>query len=277
VINGFTPDRHQRFQADGTPNPGFLLPESQLSGVAFGQGVLITSRHYVAAAHVSSPSVTFRGSDGVLRTYSAAESRVLSTAVPGEGDAASDIRVYTLAEEVDPAITPLPLAVGPASSFRGQIVYAFDHQGRAGRNVIDSVNLVEFSNGSGNTVTIRFGYDTAENGGSGGLGIDEIGLTGGDSGHQALIRVGDQWGVIGAHMGIDVPAGSSPFDGDRYDSFSTLLAAYEPELQSLVAADGYQLNRLVVTAIPEPRGWLVLGLLGVAVGLRRPDKARQVR
>lgn len=49
IINGFDPDQHERFLSDESPNPGFLINESQLSGVAIKQAVLITPRHYLAA------------------------------------------------------------------------------------------------------------------------------------------------------------------------------------------------------------------------------------
>jgi len=277
IIHGFDPSRHERFLEDGSANPGFLVPESQLSGIAVGRGVLISPRHYVAAAHVSTPSVTFRGSDGLLRSYSSVASQTLQTNVAEEGNVASDIIVYTLGEDVDPAITPLPIAVGSIGSFPGQVFYAFDQFGRAGRNIIESVEQVEFTSGDGDSIAVRFSYDTFDNGGTGGVGADEIGLLGSDSGFQAIIRVGDQLGVIGTHMGIDVPAGNVAENGDRYDSYSTLLAAYESELQSIVSASGHQLNRLTITAIPEPQAWLTLGMFVALIRMRRGIRTRPNR
>ncbi|OYP35435.1 hypothetical protein [Rhodopirellula sp. MGV] len=274
IIDGFDVARHARFLEDGTANPDFFLDETQLSGVAHQRAALISPRHYVTANHVSTTSATFVGLDGIERTYTASSSQRLTTFVDGEGDIPSDIRVYRLDQEVDPAIMPLPIVVGEASDFIGQELIAFEQHQWAGRNTIDALGIVEFTSGSSDTVAVQYSFDTATNGGSGGLGQDEIGLLSGDSGGTALMSVGGRYGVLGTHMGIDVPEGSNAAAGDRYDTFSTLLAGYEGQLSSILAADGYSLQTLRVTAIPEPSAFAGCMLLSTVIVLRRHKRRR---
>ncbi len=269
IISGPDPQRHGRFLSDGETNPNFLIDQSQLSGVALQRAVLITPRHYVTAAHASPTEVTFRGTDGIERTYQSASAQDLTTSVPGQPSAFSDIRLHTLTSDVDPSIVPVPIVVRDLDALIGRTFFAMDAQMRAGRNVIDAIDVVEFDNGSRDSWTIRFSYDTDTNGGTGGLGGDEIGLLSGDSGNAALIEIDGQIGLIGTHMGIDVPAGSNAGAGDRYDSFSTLVGAYEDQLSSLVSAQGYSLRTLSITAVPEPATVGFLLAVSATVSLRR--------
>ncbi|QDV81160.1 hypothetical protein TBK1r_00750 [Stieleria magnilauensis] len=275
IINGLDPTYHDRFLSDGTPNPSFLVDETQLSGVALQPAVLITPRHYVTAAHVGTTEVTFRGTDGTERTYQSISSQKLLTTVPGQPAVGSDIQLHTLSSDVDPSIVPVPIVVGDLAALLGQTFFAFDAQGRAGRNVIDGLQIVQFDTGGSDTVTIQFSYDTDTNGGTGGLGRDEIGLLGGDSGNAALIEIDGQIGLIGTHMGIDVPEGSNAGAGDRYDNFSTLVGAYEDELSSLVAAQGYSLRTLSITAVPEPATVGFLLAASATVSLSRRNRRRR--
>ena len=263
IIAGLNADRHDRFLSDDSPNPGFFVDESQLTGLALKRGALISPRHYVTATHITSENVTFRGSDGVLRTYNSIDSLSLTTLVEGEPPTASDIRVHRLDQEVDSSITPLPVVVGDLDALVGNELIAFDRNVRAGRNLIDAVGVVEFESGNGDTVAIQYSFDTDTNGGSGGFDPDEIGLLTGDSGNIALIDINGQIGLIGAHMGIDVPEGNDPNQGDFYNSFSTVVGAYQSELISILAADGYTLQTIAITAIPEPGpvAFLIAGYL----------------
>lgn len=259
IFADFDSATHDRFLPGDLPNPGFLIDEAQLSGLALDRGVLITPQHYITATHTTVPSVSFRGTDGVIRTYNSVSSQSLLTTVLGEGDVASDIRIHRIASPVDPSIVPLPVAIGGMSNFVGQEIIAYDQNGRAGRNIIEAVGQVEFDTGNGDSETVVFRFDTDTNGGTGGLGDDEIRLVGGDSGHAALISIDGQIGVIGAHMGVAFAADEGT-TGLHY-SFSTLLSPYESQLNTIVEADGYSLSTLAVTAIPEPSSVSVLMML----------------
>ncbi|MCC9602714.1 PEP-CTERM sorting domain-containing protein [Stieleria sp. JC731] len=269
IIDEFDSDRHARFLSDDSANPNFFLDHSQLSGVARQRAVLISPRHYVTANHIAGTSATFVGLDGVERTYLSTSSQRLTTYIPGLGSVGSDIRVHRIDSEVDAAIQPLPIVVGTAADLIGRELIAFEQHDWAGRNIIDNIGIVQFDTGSGDTVAMQFSYDTDSNSGSGGLGQDEIGLLTGDSGGTALMSINGTLGILGTHMGIDVPAGSSAAAGDRYDSFSTLLAPYEDQLSGILAADGYQLMTIQVTAIPEPSSAVLIGCVGCLIGLRR--------
>ena len=273
IIDGFAAVRHARFTAEGDPNSGFFVDESQLSGLAYRSAVLISPRHYVTANHIAGDTATFLGIDGIERTYMSSSSQRLLTNVVGEGLVGSDIRVHRLDNEVDPAIRPLPIIVGSDAAFVGREVIAFEQHSWAGRNIIDAVEVVEFDNGTGDTNTIRFSYDTDTNGGTGGLGIDEIGLLSGDSGSTGLMMVDGTLGIIGTHMGIDVPDGKNAGAGDRYDSFTTVLSGYEDQLTDILSADNYQLMKLSITAIPEPSFFVLLGFAFVGMTVRRIRRA----
>lgn len=269
LFQSYTPSRHDRFLPGDTPNPGFFVDETQLSGVALNRAVLISPQHYVSAAHVTAGSATFRGTDGVLRTYNSASSQTLQTLVTGEGNVNSDVRVHTLAAPVDSSILPVPLVVGSALDFIGQEIIVFDQGSRAGRNIIEDISIVEFEAGNGDTITIRYTRDTDTNSGSGGLGDDEVGLVGGDSGNSALMLVNGQIGVIGAHMGIYVPPGTTM--ADPYSSFSSFLSPYANQLDTIVGSQGYSLSLLSVTAVPEPSGFglMLMVTTGLLVRSRR--------
>lgn len=267
IFAGYDSARHDRFLPGDIPNPGFLIDESQLSGLALDRGVLITPQHFITASHTVVPTISFRGTDGVVRTYNSDSSQSLLTAVIGEGNVASDIRIHRIAAPVDPSIIPLPVAIGAMPNFVGHEVLIYDQNGRAGRNVVAGVQQVEFGNGNSDTETIFFSFDTDANGGTGGLGGDEIRLVGGDSGHAALISVNGQIGIIGAHMGIAFveEAGSAGL----HFGFSTLLSPYESQLNTIVGADGYSISSLAVTAVPEPSSLTILTILSGCVLCRR--------
>ncbi|MEM0924650.1 MAG: hypothetical protein AAGJ83_01300 [Planctomycetota bacterium] len=270
IIAGYDPVRHDRFLDTGAANPDFFLDESQLSGVALLRAVLITPRHYISAAHVTTPSATFRGSDGVLRTYTTDDSAVMFTRDSSGELVESDIRIHRISEEVHESIRPLPIVVGDLQALVGSTLIALDQAQRAGRNVIDGLQVIEFSSGDRDTLTTRMSYDTDTNGGTGGLGIDEIGLLGGDSGNASLIEIDGTLGVLGAHMGIAAPPGSNPGAGDRYDSFSTLIGGYEDQIRDYVGADGYQFSTLRIVAVPEATtSALWIGLAGAVLRRRR--------
>ena len=271
IISGFDAMRHERFLGGGAPNPGFLVDQNLITGVGLERAILITPLHYITAVHAGSTMPTFYGSDGSLHTYQSAGSVALTTQLGGGMTASSDIALHTLTAPVPLAhgVTPLAIADGSFSDFAGMEFFAFGANSRAGRNVIDGFSIVENQDGLLDSIAIRFSYDTMTNGGTGGLGIDEVGLLGGDSGNGAIIQVGNQVGLIGAHFGILEPMGNMAVNGDRYDSFSTFLAPYLPEIDTLVAADGHAVTRLSVSAIPEPSAGFVCTVFMAGLIVRR--------
>lgn len=278
VFADFDAARHDRFSGDGTANPGFLLDHAAISGVAVSPGVLITPLHYLTATHIGTggENPRFRGSDGVIRDYLSESSVRLTTNLPGGGTAPSDLQLVRLQSPIpaEDGVQPLSLLGGAIESVVGREFFAFAAGNRAGRNVVDDAVVAEFVGGNSPSFVIQFSFDTDTNGGVGGLGGDEIGLTGGDSGSAALLRVGDEFAVIGTHFGIDVSDGQNPGAGDRYDSFSMLVTPYLPEIASLTAADGYSIS---VISVPEAGTWGFLASACVAmIGIRVRRAGRRV-
>ncbi len=274
VFAEFDASRHERFLGDGTANPGFLVDHEWISGVAVSPGVLITPLHYLSATHIGAggENLRFRGSDGVIRDYVSESSVRLTTNLPGGGTAASDLQLHRLQSPIpaEHGVRPLALFGGSIDSVVGREFVAFGAGNQAGRNVVDDVVVAEFTGGSSPSFVVQYSFDTATNGGVGGLGGDEIGLIGGDSGSAAILRVGEEFAVIGTHFGIDTSDGQSPEAGDRYDSFSALVTPYLPEIDSLTSADGYSIS---VIAVPEAGTW---GFLAVGCAAMIGVRVRRV-
>ncbi len=283
VIAGFDPARHSRFLTGTTdPNPAFFisesgLSESDISGVGFNPATLITPRHYITARHANTSAPIFRGSDGVVRTYSTSSSVVLSTTLPGGTSQSSDLMLFTLDAPIPVAhgVQPLALVAGDPTGLHGREILVFGQGNQAGRNVVDTTGIVAFAGGVSPTATIGFSFDTATNGGAGGLGDDETGLISGDSGLSALIQIDGQLAVIGTHYGIDVPAGSNPADGDRYDSFSSLVIPYLDQINAITTADGFVITTVAVSSVPEPNPALLAAVVGIFFAYRAGRRRRQ--
>ena len=124
--------------------------------------------------------------------------------------------------------------------------------------LVNDTVLVSFDGGVRPTSAIQYSFDTPDNGGAGGLPDDEAGLIAGDSGHPALLRIGDELALIGTHFGIDVSDGQQPQNFDRYDSFSTLVIPYLDQISTITLADGFEIQTLKLTAVPEPSTWFTL-------------------
>ena len=219
----------------------------------------------------------------------------------------SDLTLVTLASPIDAltGVTPLSIAsVGdPASAsaeLDGAEVFIYDQNNRVGRNLIDGGSLivdpnddpdqgpfrvtagpVELSrerltdnpgpsNPGRGTYAIVYDYDLDTNGGVDGLGIDEIGLVGGDSGHAGLLVINGQVVAVGPHHAILDGDAMLPVDTDQpYLSLTTLagLEMYRSQISSFVAADGGL--GLSYVAVPEPASLLALAGVGGLTLLRR--------
>lgn len=270
VLASFDAGVHNRFVSGTDPNPGFLVDEALIRGVGVNSRfTLITPQHAITAAHAAATPIEFRGADGVVRTYTASTSTDLITNLGGGTTGVSDVRLWTLDAPIPVAhgINPLAVVDSPASNLVGQEFLVIGQNNQAGRNVVEITGIAEFGPGDRPTAVIGYSFDTATNGGTGGLGADEAGIIGGDSGHAALIDVGGTVAVIGAHFGISVPSGSSATDRDRYDSFSSVLSPYLDDIEAITLADGFALNRVsvpaLVTAVPEPS---VMAMSILAIG-----------
>ncbi|MEM1211942.1 MAG: PEP-CTERM sorting domain-containing protein [Planctomycetota bacterium] len=287
-FDSFDPTRHERFLGDDSNNPDFLLAGFDLSGIAkrgnAGSGaVLITPQHFITADHflptAVNGSVTFRGTDGTDRSYTVTGYDQLITNVntlSGPVVGGSDLTIGTLAAPIDPLtdfINPLPIAFAfDINDFVGLEVFTFGNGDLAGRNVISSVNLSTFAGGDRPSLTFSTLYETVENSGgddigplTDGLGPDEAGLQGGDSGNAALTVIDGELAVLGSHFGISL---GGPFDDfDQYSSTSSLFSPYILQVFDVVQDEG-QFFDVAFVPIPEPSTAAVL-LLGLSLAAVR--------
>lgn len=268
IFAAYDSTRHDRFSGGVTPNPNFLLSGYDLSGIAndsavSAQGtVLISPQHVIAAWHYRPVNISFVGTDGVQRQYAVAA----WTRLPPSGQG-SDVAIGRLASPVLPSdnINPLPIAIGPDSAFVGHELYAFGQNNQAGRNVIDAIETV--SSGSDPTVTTAYDYDSYVNGGTGGVGDDEIGLVGGDSGHASLILFNGQLGVLGTHFAVS----EAPSQTVNYVNYSSLARDYLSQIDTIITQDGQTYSTLFV---PEPSGVVVV--IGALLLVRRDSFRRSI-
>ncbi len=265
--------------SNGGFNPNFIIDQNalNLSGLAgnpstgANRAVLITPRHYISAVHAPTSAPTFRGIDGVFRSYSASTSTDLVTTLADNTTATSDIRLYTLDAPIPEAhgVAPMPILGGDPANLIGHEFYVAGQNNQVGRNIINRIVAVNFNNNNlGLSYAIEYSFDTATNGGTGGLGDDEAGLYFGDSGHAAFIRIGDQFALIGTHFGIDISDGQNPLDKDLYNSYSTLLTPYLDQVSAVTSQTGYSFSTLAVTAVPEPNVLVIMGSLSLLVAAR---------
>ena len=267
VIQTADPMRHQRFVSGTDPNPTFLIDEALIRGIGVNsKAALITPRHYITAAHSPSVSATFRDPTGTLRTFATVSSVDFFTTDPA-GTGTSDLRMYTIDDAAplptDFGIDPMAVFGGDTATLIGREFFVYGNNARAGRNVIDDVQVVTFDTGARPTENILYLFDTDANGGTGGLGVDEAGLQGGDSGYSALIDVDGTLAVIGPHFGIDVPDGTTVAQQPNYLSATTLATRYLDQIEAVTLAQGnYAVQRVSFAAVPEPG--TVFALAGVA-------------
>ena len=278
-----------RFAAGTTDaNPDFLLSGFDASGIAvdtdlgstgnsFG-ATLISPQYVVLANHFQSNSATFRGSDGVLRTYGITADRTrLTTDFTVAGGPVmtlpSDVILARLDAPVDASITPLPILTGNTiDQFTNLPVVAFGQNNQAGTNLIDAVSTAAFDGGGGAidspTYVVNYDFDTPQNLGTNGTGATEIGLASGDSGNPVVAVVNGEIVFIGANFGVD--AEGTPSSDQNYTSSSSFLALYEGQIQDALSAAGQPAARFV--SVPEP-GALALTALSAAALLGRRRRA----
>ena len=273
--------RHERFASGTNPNPTFLIDEALIRGIGVNsRAALITPRHYLTAAHSPSTSATFRDPTGTLRTFSTVSSVDFVTTDP-DGTGTSDLRMYTIDDAgplpTDFGIDPLAVFGGETATLVGREFFVYGNGARAGRNVIDDVQVVTFDTGARPTENILYLFDTDTNGGSGGLGGDEAGLQGGDSGYSALIDVDGTLAVIGPHFGIDVPDGTTVAQQPNYLSATTLATRYLDQIDAVTLAQGnFLAQRVSFTAVPEPSTAIALvGMFATWVARRRKQSFKR--
>jgi hypothetical protein len=275
VFSAYNPAIHNRFVTGTTPNPTFLLSSYNLTGVGIDTpsthgALLITPQHFIAANHFKSSTVSFLDASGATQNFSGVTYTAMTTTFDdGTGNMVtmdSDLVIGRLPSAIPGSmgISPLPIAIGDPSLFAGEQLFVFGQNNQAGRNLIDDIVLVAVSDGAGGiqlpTFTTAFDFDTPTNGGTGGVGDDEIGLVGGDSSYQTLMLIDGQLAAVGANFAV---SGAPP---SNYSNFSSFAAHYLDQIQALVGQDGHSVSTLT---IPEPSSILLLGGATALLLLRR--------
>lgn len=259
-------------------NPDFPINETLISGIALDSNgslhqsaVLITPRHYVAAAHNATTAPWFRGSDGIVREYPTVSSTLLTTEYELDGMTLvgnSDIRVWTLDDSVplpgSHGVTPLPILTGTPAAFFGREIYASDQFNSFGRNIIDELALSTFSSTDDipnqPTFSIVYDFDSLASGNA--VGPDEIFLRSGDSGNAAIAIIDGNVALVGNHFGIDP-------DARPQLSVSTLLAPYVDQINAHTSQQpgGYTVSTIVL--VPEPSSGLAMAIATTTIVLAR--------
>lgn len=286
-IEGYEAAINERFASGfeaGAPvannSASFALAGYDLSGVGWQTTnndfavTLISDRHALTAAHVApsvGASVSFLGTDGVVRGYTVASVTVLTF-----DGVASDVAFVKLSAAVDSARIKAYFGLGFSSSaaYAGLPVTLYGANGRVGTNHVQDVgafDLLPFSTGPGvpsgngvnDSVIAYTDFDAT---------IGEAQAQGGDSGSPTFARMtnGDL-AFVGVHSAIgSVGATSITID-------SLPLLASQTQINNLLSADGYgpwlyYTSGVVTETIPEPAAAAALAGLSVAfagVGRRR--------
>jgi len=281
VFENFNPDRHVRaltgaisVGAELPVNANFLIDEREITGVGLNSVALITPQHFVTADHIvgdpNAPRIAqFRGSDGIVRSYTAGTSQQVVRGTDG-----TDIRIYTLDHPVPVEHGVRPLKIVTAESqiqFQGRQIYVIGRRTLPGGDVAqvggrNTVNVVTNATLSGTRPTrvVEWIYDSV--GDNGGIADDEIGLQGGDSGLPVLMRAGGEIALIGANFGIQQNISPSDTVG-LYRNYATALGFYEAEINAITqvpfgSGQGFSISTISVTAIPEPGTFALCSLLG---------------
>lgn len=266
-VFNYSATTHERFSSGfpGSPvaNASFLYSGYNLSGIGWTTGnfgvTLISPRHFLTAAHVTvGATVSFMGTDGVVRSYTVDSTSVIEHSA----GVATDLKIGRLSAPIsggDNIAHYSTLLLNTAAAYHGLTVSVFGNGGRAGSNTLDlagNADMLPFGAPNGvidNTVFIT-DYDSVTGQTQG---------QGGDSGSPTFFPVNGTLALIGTHSAID--SGSSPVR-----TFDVLIPAYYNAINTQLAADGYTFGAF--TAIPEPSTWAALAggaALAFAAGRRR--------
>ncbi|MEO0056090.1 MAG: hypothetical protein RLZZ50_2037 [Verrucomicrobiota bacterium] len=285
-IVGYDAALHERFAFGfeaGTPvvntSASFVLSGYDLSGVGWQTAsndfavTLISPRHALTATHVApgvGASVSFLGTDGLVRSYTVAQTTTLTF-----GGTASDATLVRLSTAVESnwIKSYAGLGLSTAAAYVGLPVALYGANGRVGLNTVaglQTFDLIPFSSGpnvaSGDgMVDSVISYTTFES------TPGESQGQGGDSGSPTFVRMANgDLALLGVHSAIGTTT-----SGVQVTIDSVPLLASQSEINALLAADGYgpwtYYTEGVASAIPEPASFAGVAALGtfVAAGLRR--------
>lgn len=286
LVQGYDAGVNERFASGfasapiANTDPDFLLAGYDLSGVGWRTNstvfavTLISPEHFLTAAHVApgvGSSVSFLGTDGLVRTYTVASVSILQ--YNGQN---TDL---TLGRLTAPVVTNFITFYGglflgnSTSNYQDLPVALYGANGRVGTNTIDDVgnlDMLPFGGGDGtvdSAVSIT-DYDPV---------TGEAQGQGGDSGSPTFVRIaGNQLALFGIHSAI-ATVGGTQLTIDTLPVFT----AYN-QINNTLITDGYQdgwglyLGGVVSpSTIPEPASVAaVLGTAALVFGTTRRRHAR---
>lgn len=255
VVNGYTPQRHDRFYSGA--DKAFVGQPFDWSGVgnsggASGTGTwatLISDSFFLSATHAHpGGSVTFFPTN-------AATGGVTYNVTGGWQIGSSDLWLGQLNRPAGAAdgLASYPI-YGPQSDgeYVGDEIYNYGVPHRVGRNHIDSIGNATVSGVTGRA--LFFDRDTF----SGGAGIDETYLQPGDSGGPSFAAINGELALVGIHWAISE---------DPMVSVDTFVPFYVSAVQTQMAATGS--TQTVTLLVPEPVCGLAAGAGLLLVRRRR--------
>lgn len=244
-IRGYEPIRHDRFvgfPSAPTLNPDAWFDASAYTGVGWSvsdprrQFVLVSPQHFLFAAHWSlqpGEVIRFLAPDGTLHDY-AVESTTQVT-VDGNG---VDLTLGRLSAPVaaETGIKPLPyLHFEDSNSYADIPLQVFGENAQVGGGSLRGYNNLD--PGTGMTWMSYFDRMASE------TGQDDCNFTVGDSGSPTFSLWNGKPALVGTHSMLFTDAQHTFYF--NYDSF---VPTYVPQLDGLMAADGWRMTPSDVVA-----------------------------
>lgn len=238
-IRSYASSRHDRFTGfPGSPvvNASSWYTGSLYTGVGWSvsdtrrQFALVSPRHFVLPSHwgiSAGEQIRFLGSDGQLHTYTVASTTQIATST-----ATTDLTLGRFTETV-----PMSAGVAPVAylKLQNQVQYlnrslqVFGFNARVGSGTIAGFADAEIS---GTTRLVRFDYVIAAG------GQDDCYFAVGDSGSPSFSISNGKPALVGTHTAVD---GNDPTTPTIYYNYDTFVPQYITELNTLMAADGWQM------------------------------------
>ncbi|MGB6221534.1 hypothetical protein [Haloferula sp.] len=230
-------DRFVGFPESPAFNPTFLLDSDKLVGVGWDpqnpqkQFALVSRCHVLFAAHAA-PAIGSRIAF-LNRAGTIIERRVARTQkVLNPTSSTSDVLLITLSSPIssEEGIEPLPYLNLPSEAdYIGLPLIVLGSQAKAGEG-----SLIDFRTINVNWIvsrTFRFDYNI-------GTGdANDARLAEGDSGSPTLTTVNGEKALLGLHLATSTVGGVQ-------SNFDAFIPHYAPQIDALIAADGFRMRPL---------------------------------
>ena len=236
--------RHNRFASGYASNPvantNFFQDYYDFSGIGWNTTApylsytLISPKHFIGANHVragAGSNISFQGRDGVVRTYTVANTYNLTNSA-GEN---TDLYVgeFSQAIEICDNITFYPiLSLLTEANYTGLPLVVYGRDARAGTSTINAFLTFggdPITGGAGINDTRAYSFPYVIAGG----GIDECRFERGDSGSPSFVVTNSELFVVGVHLAM----ATTPF---AYNNVDTFVPNYLDQITAVLQQRGYQ-------------------------------------